>query len=146
MAVVCSVRSTVAVVRLCKDKDVFTTSEGVLEDRSRTEVDIGVIPGRLIGGGAIKVPDAELTDIGHLLGEGLWEISAVGRCAKGGGADCGLGAEPAIAINPDIWGDMSKMDEMGRGGTNTRPGFFRPAEGQGRGRGDRCGKCTQKKT
>lgn len=71
VAVVRSVRSTVVVVGLCEDKDVVTTSEGVFEDRSRTEIDIRVVAGCLIGGGAIKVPDAELREVGDLLGDGL---------------------------------------------------------------------------
>lgn len=101
VTIVCPVGSTVAVVGLCKDKDVFTATEGVLEDRSRTEVDIGVVARRLIGGGAIKVPDAELADVGHLFGDGLWGMSATRRCQK----ECtngGLGAEAAITIDPDI--------------------------------------------
>lgn len=71
---VCPVGSTVVVVGLCKDKDVVTATEGVLEDRRGTEVDIGVAAGSLIGGGAIKVPDAELTDVGNLFGDGLWGV------------------------------------------------------------------------
>jgi hypothetical protein len=85
VAVVCPVGSTVVVVCLCKDKDVVTTTEGVLEDRRRTEVDVGVVARSLVGGGAIKVPDAELTDVGNLFGDGS-----------------GLGAETAITVDPDI--------------------------------------------
>ena len=71
VAVVCPVGSAVVVVCLCKDKDVVTTTEGVLEDRRRTEVNVGVIAGSLVGRGAVKVPDAQLTDVGNLFGDGL---------------------------------------------------------------------------
>lgn len=75
--IVCPVRSTVVVVGLCEDKDVITTTEGVLENRSRTKIDIGVAAGGLIGGGTIEVPDTELTDVGDLFGDGLqgwWSV------------------------------------------------------------------------
>lgn len=75
VAVVCPVRSTVVVVGFCEDDDVVTTTEGVLENCSRTEVDIRVVARCLIGGRAVKVPDAELTDVGDLFGEGLrWNV------------------------------------------------------------------------
>lgn len=60
MTVVGPVWSAVTVVSLRKNKDVVAATEGILEDRSRAEIDIGIIPRRLIGRGAIKVPDAEL--------------------------------------------------------------------------------------
>lgn len=71
VTVVCPVGGTVVVVGLCKDENVVTTTEGILEDRRRTEVDIRVVAGCLIGRGAIKVPGTELEDVGDLLGDGL---------------------------------------------------------------------------
>lgn len=75
MTVVGPVWSAVTVVSLRKNKDVVAATEGILEDRSRAEIDIGVIPGRLIGRGSIKVPDAELTNVGDLLGDSLRGMS-----------------------------------------------------------------------
>lgn len=57
------VRGTVVVVALCKDENVVAASEGVFEDGSGTQIDIGVVTGGLIGGGTIEVPDTELADI-----------------------------------------------------------------------------------
>jgi len=71
VAIVCPVRSTVAIVGLCEDKDILATTEGVLKGRSRTEIDIRVATGSLVGGGAIKVPDTELTNVGNFLADGL---------------------------------------------------------------------------
>ena len=65
------VGSAIVVVALCEDEDVVAAAEGVLEDSSRAEVDVGVVAGRLVGGGAIEVPDAQGADVGHLLGDSL---------------------------------------------------------------------------
>ena len=66
-----AVGSTVAVVALGKDEDVVAAPEGVLEDGSRAEVDVGVVTGRLVRGGTIEVPDPQGADVGHLLGDCL---------------------------------------------------------------------------
>jgi hypothetical protein len=71
VAVVGPVGGAIVVVGLCKDEDVVTATEGILEDRGGTKVDIGVVSGSLVGGGAIEVPDTELADVGDLLGDGL---------------------------------------------------------------------------
>ena len=86
VAVVGPVRGTVVVVGLGEDEDVVTATEGILEDRSGTEVDIGIISGSLVGGGAIEVPDTELADVGDLLGDGLegkWVTGCAVRCVCG---------------------------------------------------------------
>ena len=43
-----AVRSAIVVVALCENKDVVAATEGVLEDGSRTKVDIGVTTGGLV--------------------------------------------------------------------------------------------------
>ena len=48
MTVVSPIGSTVVVVGLCENKDVVAATEGVLEDGSRTKVDIGVTTGGLV--------------------------------------------------------------------------------------------------
>ena len=65
------VGGAIVVVALGEDKDVVTAAEGVLEDGRGTEVDIGVAARGLVGGGTVEVPDAEGTDVGDLLGDGL---------------------------------------------------------------------------
>ena len=65
------VRGAIVVVALGEDEDVVATAEGVLEYGGGTEVDIRVVARSLVGGGAIEVPDAEGTDVGDLLGDGL---------------------------------------------------------------------------
>ena len=64
MAVVGLVGGTVVVVALGEDDDVVTTTEGVLEDGSWPQVDIGVATRSLIGRRTIEVPDSQLTDVG----------------------------------------------------------------------------------
>ena len=71
VAVVGPVGSAIVVVALGKDKDVVTTTEGILEDGSGTEVDVRVVARSLVGGGTVKVPDTEVVNGGDLLGDGL---------------------------------------------------------------------------
>ena len=71
VAVVGLVRGAIVVVALCEDEDVIATAEGVLEDGGGTEVDVGVVARGLVGGRAVKVPDAEGPDVRNLLGDGL---------------------------------------------------------------------------
>jgi len=80
------VGGTVVVVGLSEDKDVVATTERILEDSGRTEVDIGVMSGGLVGGRAIEVPDPELTDVCHLLADSR-----------------GLGTQATVTINPDVF-------------------------------------------
>ena len=71
VAEVGAIGGAVAVVALGEDEDVVAAAEGILEDGGGTEVNIGVVARSLVGGGAIEVPDAEGTDIGDLLVDGL---------------------------------------------------------------------------
>lgn len=71
VAVVGPVGGAVVVVGLGEDQDVGSTAEGVLEDGGGPEVDVRVVTGSLVGGGTVKVPDAELADVGDGLAEGL---------------------------------------------------------------------------
>ena len=56
------IRGAVAVVRLGEDENVVAATEGVLEDRRRTEVDVGIVAGSLVCRRAVEVPDAELLE------------------------------------------------------------------------------------
>ena len=67
VAVVGLVGSAVVVVTLGEHEDVVTFTEGVLEDGSGPQVDIGVATGGLVGGRTIEVPDTQLTNIGDFL-------------------------------------------------------------------------------
>ena len=71
MTVVGAVGGAVVVVALGEDEDVVAAAEGILEDGGGAEVDIGVVARSLVGGGTVEVPDAEGTDIGDLLVDGL---------------------------------------------------------------------------
>lgn len=70
-AVVCAVGGAVVVVALGHDEDVVTAAEGVLEDGGGAEIDVGIIARGLVGGGAVKVPDAQLADVLDGLAHGL---------------------------------------------------------------------------
>lgn len=67
------VGGAVVVVGLAENKDVITATEGVLEDGSRSKVDVRIVTRGLVGGGAVKVPDTELANVGDLLADGLGE-------------------------------------------------------------------------
>lgn len=71
MAVVGLVRGAVVVVGLGHDQDVVTTTEGVLENGSGAEVDIGVVAGGLVRRRAIEVPLTEVGNAGDLLADSL---------------------------------------------------------------------------
>lgn len=71
MAVISPVGSAIVVVGFGKNKDVVTTTERVLENSGRTEIDIRITTRGLIGGRTIKVPYTELADVSHLLADGL---------------------------------------------------------------------------
>jgi hypothetical protein len=63
MTMIGPIRGTIVVVGFAENEDVVTTTEWVFEDRHRAEVDVRVVTGRLVGGGAIEIPDSELTDV-----------------------------------------------------------------------------------
>lgn len=71
VTVVGAVGSTVVVVSLGENEDVLSAAERVLEDGGRTEMDVRVVTWGLVGGRAIKVPDAEVVDGLDLLGDRL---------------------------------------------------------------------------
>ena len=75
VAVVGLVGSAVVVVTLGEDENVVTTTEGVLEDSSGPQVDVGVAAGSLIGGRTIEIPNTQLTDVGDFLVNGLYSDS-----------------------------------------------------------------------
>ena len=75
VTVVGLVRSAVVVVTLGEDEDVVTFSEGVLEDGSRPQVDIGVATRGLVGGRTVEIPYTQLTNIGDFLVNSLYDIS-----------------------------------------------------------------------
>ena len=71
VTVVGPVGRAIVVVALGEHEDVVAATEGVLEDGRRAEVDIRVMARGLVRGGTVEVPDTELPDVGHLLGDGL---------------------------------------------------------------------------
>lgn len=79
------VGGAVVVVRFGKNKNVVTATEGILEDGGGTEVNIRVMTRSLVCGRAVKVPDAKLTNVGHLLADGLQQrrLDSGGGHAKG---------------------------------------------------------------
>jgi len=85
VTVVKLVGAAIGVPGLAKDKDVVTLTEGIGEDGTGAQVDVGVIAGGLTGGGTVEVPFGEFVDALHGLGEGL-----------------GLGTSTTVGINPDV--------------------------------------------
>jgi len=73
MTIVGLVGSAVVVVAFGEDDDVVATTEGVLEDGARLQVDVGVATRSLVGGRAVEVPNAQLTDVGDFLVNGLYD-------------------------------------------------------------------------
>ena len=73
VTVVGLVGCAVVVVTLGEDENVVTFTEGVLEDGSGPQVDVGVATGGLVGGRTVEIPDTELTNIGDFLVNGLYE-------------------------------------------------------------------------
>lgn len=71
MTVVGLVGSAIVVVTLGEDDDVVTATEGVLEDGSGPQVDIGVATRSLVGGRTIEIPNTQLTDVGDFFVNGL---------------------------------------------------------------------------
>ena len=75
VAVVGFVGSAVVVVALGEDEDVIAATEGILEDGSRPQIDIGVATGSLVGGRTVEVPNTQLTDVGNFVVNGLRQWS-----------------------------------------------------------------------
>lgn len=74
------VGSAVGVPALSQDDDIGRAAEGVGEDGAGTQVDVRVLAGGLIGGGAVKVPDGEIFRLVLLLIEGLSRSDTVSFC------------------------------------------------------------------
>jgi hypothetical protein len=72
---------------LAQDEDVVPLAEGIREDGDGANVDIGVVAGRLAGGGTVEVPLGELIDGLDRLEEGLSPSSQLGLfvCCSAGG-------------------------------------------------------------
>jgi hypothetical protein len=83
MTVVVLVGGAVGVPALSEDDDVGRAAEGVGEDGAGAEVDVGVVTGGLLGGGAVEVPDGEILGLPVLLVECLWvkrQLGFISRC------------------------------------------------------------------
>ena len=72
VTVVSLVGSAVVVVALGKDENVVTATEGVLEDGSRPQVDVGIATGSLVGGRTVEIPGTQLAKIGDFFINGLY--------------------------------------------------------------------------
>ena len=66
------VGGAVVVVALGENDDVVTSTEGVLEDGSRPQVDVGVSTRGLVGRRTVEIPDTQLADVGDLLIDSLY--------------------------------------------------------------------------
>jgi hypothetical protein len=86
VTVVGLVGSAIVVVTLSEDEDVVTATEGVLENGSGPQVDIGVATRSLVGGRTVEIPDTELTNVGDFLVDGA-----------------SLGTETTVTVNPDVF-------------------------------------------
>lgn len=96
VAVVVLVRSAVVVPGLAQDEDVVAQTERIREEGAGTQVDVGVVAGRLAGGRAVKVPFGQVLDVGHFLSDGL-----------------GLGADLADGVDPDVLGhDLAALRQI----------------------------------
>ena len=67
VTIVGPVWSAVVVVGLSENEDIITTTEGILEDSNRPQVDVGVATRSLVGGRTIEIPDSQLANVGDLL-------------------------------------------------------------------------------
>jgi hypothetical protein len=67
VTIVCPVGRAVVVVGCGEDEDVITASEGIFENGSGAQIDVGVVTRRLIGGGTIEIPDTKLSQGGDFL-------------------------------------------------------------------------------
>lgn len=73
MTIVSPVWGAIVVVGFCENKDVVASTERILEDSGRTEVDIGVVARGLVGRRTVEVPDTEGANVGDLLTYSLEE-------------------------------------------------------------------------
>jgi hypothetical protein len=71
VAVVGPVGCAIVIVCFAQDEDVIASTEWILEDRDGTKINIRIMTGGLVGGGAIEIPDPELTDVGDCAFDGL---------------------------------------------------------------------------
>lgn len=126
MSVVVLVGSTISVPALGENDDVGGATEGIGEDGARAEVDVGVVAGGLVGGGAIKVPDGEVLGLVLLLRESLESHCQSGRSERSDVrcTECVIGAAPAGS------GTAGSTTPMARGSTQyptfggVRYGYF----------------------
>ena len=80
VTVVGPVGGAVVVIALGEDEDVVTAAEGVLEDGSGTEVDVGIASGSLVGRRAVEIPDTERADVLNLLEDSLKRVCQNDLC------------------------------------------------------------------
>jgi hypothetical protein len=59
VSVICAVRGSVVVVGFSENENIISTSERILEDGSRPEVNVRIVAGGLVGRRAVEVPDSE---------------------------------------------------------------------------------------
>jgi len=71
VTVVCLVGSAVAVVGRREHENVVTTTERILVERNRTQINVRVVARGLVGGGTVKVPVGELAQVGDLVSDRL---------------------------------------------------------------------------
>ena len=80
-------------VRVAHHQDVInpigTGTEGIPKNPDRSQDDLGVISGGLVGGRAVKVPLGQILDLGGAVG----------------GEGPGLGAGGADGVDPDVLGE-----------------------------------------
>jgi hypothetical protein len=71
VTIVGPVWGSVVIVGLGEDKDVVSSAERILEDGGGAKVDVRVFAGGLVGGRAVKIPNAEITNVFDSLCNGL---------------------------------------------------------------------------
>lgn len=77
MAEVELVGSAIGVPALSKNDDVGRATEGIRVDGTRTQVDVRVVAGSLLGRGAVEVPNGKIFRLVVLLGKSLQETITV---------------------------------------------------------------------
>lgn len=153
VTVVGHVGGAVVVVALCEDEDVVALAEGVLEDGSGAEVDVGIVAGGLVRGGTVEVPDAKLADVGHLLLDGLWWVRMSTSLERARGSSQSKVRHTVVferrPPSPSIQTSARRRIEISvehdqncvaDNKTYILPEPFRPGGAQGRGRGDLGGR------
>jgi hypothetical protein len=112
VAIVGLVGGAVVVVGLCENEDVVSTAEGIPKDGSWTKVDVRIVAGGLVGGRTIKVPNSEVREILHGLGDSLQSFksvtSSLGRGEAWIGRSRGITARDSVAIPK--WGCCEQSD------------------------------------